>query len=92
MPLIGPSVASKPPALGAAALIFRPAGQPGVCCGRESHMTIPNRIAVVLIAAFAPTAVSAGLGLPVIGAHLATGLGVLLLGMACFFCDWCGRR
>jgi prepilin peptidase CpaA len=53
-------------------------------------MTIPNRIALVLIAAFVPAAMLAGLGLPAIGAHLATGFGVLLLGMVFFFCGWCG--
>ena len=53
-------------------------------------MTIPNRITLVLIAAFVPAAVLAGLDLPAIGAHLATGFGVLLLGMVVFFCGWCG--
>jgi prepilin peptidase CpaA len=53
-------------------------------------MTIPNRIALVLLAAFFPAAILAGIGLPALGAHLATGLCVLLLGMVFFFCGWCG--
>lgn len=47
-------------------------------------VTIPNRIALVLLMAFFPAAVLAGIGLPAIGAHLAAGLCVLLLGMVFF--------
>jgi len=53
-------------------------------------MTIPNRIALVVLACFIPAAALAGLGLPAIGAHLASGLSLLLLGMVFFFCGWCG--
>jgi len=53
-------------------------------------MTIPNRIALVVLLAFFSAAVLAGIGLPAIGAHLASGLCVLLLGMVFFFCGWCG--
>src|SRR4029077_5658166 len=53
-------------------------------------MTIPNRIGLVVLMAFFPAAVLVGMGLPAIGAHLAAGLCVLLLGMVFFFCGWCG--
>jgi prepilin peptidase CpaA len=53
-------------------------------------MTIPNRIALLLPIAFVPAALLAGLGVPEIGWHLATGLAVLLAGMVLFFCGWCG--
>ena len=53
-------------------------------------MTKLNRIALVLLMAFFPAAVLAGIGLLAIGAHLAAGLCVLLLGMVFFFCGWCG--
>jgi prepilin peptidase CpaA len=53
-------------------------------------MTIPNRIALVMLVAFFPAAFLASLGLPEIAAQLGTGLAVLLLGMGLFFCGWCG--
>jgi prepilin peptidase CpaA len=53
-------------------------------------LTIPNRIALLMLAAFFPAAFLASLGLPEIAAQLGTGLAVLLLGMALFFCGWCG--
>jgi len=53
-------------------------------------MTIPNRIAVLLLIVFLPAALLAGLGMPQIGWHLASGLSVLLIGMVLFSCGWCG--
>ena len=49
-----------------------------------TSMTIPNWISLVLIAAFAPAALVAGLGPVEIGLHVAIGLGALMLGIALF--------
>jgi prepilin peptidase CpaA len=52
--------------------------------------TVPNRIALLLLIAFLPAALLAGLAVSEIGWHLATGLSVLLIGMLLFFLGWCG--
>jgi len=53
-------------------------------------MTIPNRIAVLLLIVFLPAALLAGLGMPQIGWYLASGVSGLLIGIVLFFCGWCG--
>ena len=53
-------------------------------------MTIPNRIALLLLIAFLPAALLAGLAVSEIGWHLASGVSVLLIGMLMFFLGWCG--
>lgn len=47
-------------------------------------MTIPNWMSLVLIAVFVPAALAAGLGWPVMLAHLGVGLGALVVGMGLF--------
>jgi prepilin peptidase CpaA len=46
--------------------------------------TIPNRLSVLLVAAFIPVALVAGLPPSLIGLHLAVGLAVLIAGFALF--------
>lgn len=53
-------------------------------------MTIPNRISVVLIAAFLVLAPLAGLPLKQFGLHLAAGALVLTIGFTFFSCGWLG--
>lgn len=52
--------------------------------------TIPNRVSVALIAAFAVFAPLAGLGLTEIALHVAAGAAVLLGGFAMFALRWIG--
>ena len=52
--------------------------------------TIPNRISLALIAAFAAFAAVAGLPLPVLGVHVLAGVVALLAGMALFALGWAG--
>ena len=51
---------------------------------------IPNWISGLLILGFAPAALAMGLSLPVIGLHLAVGVGALVIGMAMFALNWIG--
>lgn len=53
-------------------------------------MTIPNKISMALVAAFALVAPMSGLPLDVIGMHVATGAGVLILGFFLFARGWLG--
>lgn len=53
-------------------------------------MTIPNRLNLALLAAFAVAAPFAGLGWSDIGLHLAAGATVLVLGFGCFALGWVG--
>ena len=53
-------------------------------------MTVPNRIAIVLVAGFFVMAPVAGLGLGEIGVHLLVGLAALLIGFGCFAMGWIG--
>ena len=53
-------------------------------------MTIPNWITLVLIAAFVPAALIAGLGWADIGWHLLAGVVALLAGMGMFALRWLG--
>lgn len=48
-------------------------------------MTIPNWVSIVLAAAFAPAAAAAGLSIPEVGAHLASGALALTIGAALFY-------
>jgi prepilin peptidase CpaA len=79
-----------PPVLDLIVLLLLPGSLAFAAAMDLLTMTIPNRIALVVLLAFFPAAVLAGISLPMIGAHLATGLCVLLLGMVFFFCGWCG--
>jgi prepilin peptidase CpaA len=47
-------------------------------------MTIPNRVSVILVAAFFPIVLSTGLPLPAIGAHVAAGTAVFAVCFALF--------
>ncbi|GLK79559.1 MULTISPECIES: A24 family peptidase [Methylopila] len=53
-------------------------------------MTIPNRLVLALVAAFAATAPFAGLGLQDLGLHLAAAAAVLAVGIALFIPGWIG--
>jgi prepilin peptidase CpaA len=53
-------------------------------------MTIPNRISVVMAAAFVPAALMAGLGPWSIALHIGAGLAVLGLGVLLFAGGWFG--
>ncbi len=53
-------------------------------------MTIPNRVSIVLVAAFFLLAPFAGLGLYDIGTHTAAGLLILCATVAMFFMGWMG--
>jgi prepilin peptidase CpaA len=53
-------------------------------------MTIPNRISLFLIAAFAILAPAVGLGLVDIGWHLASGAMILAIGIGMFAMGWVG--
>ena len=53
-------------------------------------MTIPNRISIVLVLAFFPLALLAGLGPSEIASHVAAGVLLLAVGMALFFGGWFG--
>lgn len=53
-------------------------------------MTIPNRIALGLVAGFVVLAPFAGFGWDVIGLHVATGAAMLLLGIGAFAAGWVG--
>jgi prepilin peptidase CpaA len=53
-------------------------------------MTIPNKISIALVAAFALVAPMSGLPLDAIGVHLATGLGALVIGFLMFVRGWIG--
>ena len=53
-------------------------------------MTIPNRISLVLIAAFAALAPLAGLGIWDIASHIGAGLLVLAIGVLLFIPGWIG--
>lgn len=53
-------------------------------------MTIPNRVSLALVAAFAVTAAWAGLPLTLVGTHLAAGFLVLTLGIGMFAAGWVG--
>lgn len=53
-------------------------------------MTIPNRLVLALVAAFAVAAPLAGLTLEQLGLHLAAGATVLAIGVALFVPGWIG--
>lgn len=53
-------------------------------------MTIPNRVSLVLLAAFLGLAPVSGMPLGVIGWHLVAGLLVLMLGIVMFSLGWLG--
>jgi prepilin peptidase CpaA len=53
-------------------------------------MTIPNKISLALLAAFAVAAPLSGMSLSVIGIHLAVGAAVLAVGFGCFVRGWVG--
>lgn len=53
-------------------------------------MTVPNRIAILLVAGFFVAAPLAGLGLNDIGVHLLVGMAALLLAFGCFAMGWIG--
>lgn len=53
-------------------------------------MTIPNRVSLILIAAFPMAALAAGLDVGDVGMHLAAGFAVLLLGFGMFAANWIG--
>lgn len=53
-------------------------------------MTIPNRISLILLAAFPLAAFLGGLDLGDVGLHAATGFAVLLLGFGMFAANWIG--
>ena len=53
-------------------------------------MKIPNRISALMVLAFFPLALLAGLGAWDILYHVAAGLGVLLLGVLLFIPGWFG--
>lgn len=52
--------------------------------------TIPNWISLGIVAVFPLAVLSAGLPLPVVGLHLAVGLGALVAGMVMFALRWIG--
>ena len=53
-------------------------------------MTIPNRVSLILVAAFAIMAPFSGMDLETFGMHLAMGAGILVLAFACFAFGWIG--
>jgi prepilin peptidase CpaA len=53
-------------------------------------MTIPNRLQLILIAAFAVAAVAAGFSIETIGLHAGAGALVLTVAFACFAFGWIG--
>lgn len=53
-------------------------------------MTVPNRIAILLVAGFFVAAPLAGLGLGDIGLHVLAGVAALVLGFGCFAMGWIG--
>lgn len=53
-------------------------------------MTIPNRISLALLAAFAIVAPLSGMPVQTIGLHLATGAGALAIGFFMFMRGWVG--
>ena len=53
-------------------------------------MTIPNRISIVLVLAFFPLALLAGLGLWDVASHVAACMLMLAVGMALFIGGWFG--
>jgi prepilin peptidase CpaA len=53
-------------------------------------MTIPNRIPLLILAAFAPAAFAAGLDLHLIGWHLLVGLLALAVSFGMFTLNWIG--
>jgi prepilin peptidase CpaA len=53
-------------------------------------MTVPNRIAILLVAGFFVLAPLAGLGWTVIGFHLLAGAAALILAFGCFAMGWIG--
>lgn len=55
-------------------------------------MTIPNRVSLALIAAFAVAAVFAGMPLMTVGAHVLAGLLFLVIGIFMFSMGWLGER
>lgn len=52
--------------------------------------TIPNWISLVLLAAYGPAAIAAGLPIAVVGLSVAIGFAALLIGMAMFALGWIG--
>jgi len=53
-------------------------------------MRIPNRVSLVLVAAFLPMALLAGLGLADVAAHVAAGILLLVVGFGLFVGGWFG--
>lgn len=53
-------------------------------------MTIPNRISIIMVAAFVVTAVLFGLPLDVVAWHLAAGALMLVVGIGMFAAGWVG--
>jgi prepilin peptidase CpaA len=53
-------------------------------------MTVPNRIAIVLVAGFFALAPQVGLGWADIGWHLLAGIAALLFAFGCFAMGWIG--
>src|SRR4051812_7213712 len=53
-------------------------------------MTIPNRLQLILIGAFAIAAVVTGMSLTTLGLHVGAGALVLLIAFACFAFGWIG--
>jgi prepilin peptidase CpaA len=53
-------------------------------------MTIPNRVSIVLVAAFAVAAAMMGIGWWVLASHVAAGLTMLVIGIAMFALGWLG--
>jgi prepilin peptidase CpaA len=53
-------------------------------------MTVPNRIAILLVAGFFVAAPLAGLGLSDIGLHVLMGMAALALAFGCFAMGWVG--
>jgi prepilin peptidase CpaA len=53
-------------------------------------MTIPNRLQLILVSAFALAAFAAGMSLPTVGMHLGAGVLVLAVAFGCFAFGWIG--
>lgn len=79
-----------PPVIAAAAVLAFPALVLAAAIKDATSFIIPNWISLALIGVFPLAALAVGLPLPALGLHLATGFGVLVLGMIMFALRWIG--
>jgi len=73
-----------------ALLVFFPAMMAFAAASDLVSMTIPNRLSILLVAGFIPSAALAGLGMTEIAWHLAAGMVVLVLTFGMFAAGWIG--